>query len=117
MGRRLVEWDVLFSNLRHCAACGLGPINLSSNTVAGERIVGLGGYLYVRCECCDTINCASYGHRYKTLVRVGERRKYKTTRVGFSVNTKLGAGKSFVECLHSISVSQCYSYKLLQILV
>ena len=85
-GRRLVEFDVLFSNLEFCKFCRLGPVALSPKTVFGELQKILGGYLYVRCENseCNKLNTVPYGktHRSKTM-----------GMPCFAINTKLGTGK------------------------
>lgn len=85
-GRRIVEFGVLLSNLRHCEACRLGPVALTYDSVVGELQKGLGGYLYVKCSNndCNHVNRVPYGstHRVKKL-----------GMPCFAVNTKLGTGK------------------------
>ncbi|XP_065929397.1 uncharacterized protein [Magallana gigas] len=82
-GRRIVEFGVLLSNLRHCEACRLGPVALTYDSVVGELQKGLGGYLYVKCSNndCNHVNRVPYGstHRVKKL-----------GMPCFAVNTKLG---------------------------
>uniref|UniRef100_K1Q499 Mutator-like transposase domain-containing protein n=1 Tax=Magallana gigas TaxID=29159 RepID=K1Q499_MAGGI len=82
-GRRIVEFGVLLSNLRHCEACRLGPVALTYDSVVGELQKGLGGYLYVKCsnKDCNHVNRVPYGstHRVKKL-----------GMPCFAVNTKLG---------------------------
>ncbi|KAH3778819.1 hypothetical protein DPMN_180291 [Dreissena polymorpha] len=92
IGRRLVEWDVLLSNLQFCKECGLGPVPLTTFTIQGELQKGLSGFLYVKCtnHDCGYINTAAYGKTYCEPSSQG--------RAGmpcFVVNTKLGSGKQF----------------------
>ena len=85
MGRRLVEWEVLLENLRHCKNCRLGPVPLTINSIKGELQKGLSGFLYVECENCGFVNSAAYGKTHRIA----------TTSQGmpcFTVNTKLGTG-------------------------
>lgn len=88
LGRRVVEFGELLSNLRSCQFCKLGPVALSERTVVGELQKGLSGYLYVRCENpdCNKINRVPYGktHRLKS-----------SGMPCFVINTKLGTGKRF----------------------
>ena len=77
---------MLFDQLRCCKECLLGPLLLARDTVVGETMHGLGGYLHVKCmnpDCCS-INKVAYGKTY---------RKHKKGMAGFVVNTKLGAGE------------------------
>ena len=86
-GRRLIELEVLLSNLQYCQNCKLGPVPLTLYNVIGELQKGLSGYLYVVCQNpeCGHINRAAYGkvHHMK-----------KGGMPCFDVNTKLGTGKT-----------------------
>ena len=85
-GRRIVEFDILLSNLKSCKFCLLGPIPLTYYNVVDEMQRGLGGYLYVRCqnEHCGKVNNVAYGSTYHE--------HNKTGMPCFTVNTKLGTG-------------------------
>ena len=87
MGRRIVDFGVLLSALSSCKFCKLGPIPLTFYSVFGELKKGLGGYLYVKCQNldCNQVNIVPYGKTHHM--------KKKGTPC-FSVNTKLGTGKS-----------------------
>ena len=50
VGRRLIELEVLLSNLKYCQACRLGPVPLTYHNIVGEMQKGLSGYLYVECQ-------------------------------------------------------------------
>ena len=90
-GRRLVEFNVLLSNLQFCKICRLGPVPLTCFNIVGELKKGLSGYLYVQCQNndCGHINCVPYGttHHQKT-----------PGMPCFAVNTKLGTGNKLI-CL------------------
>lgn len=90
VGRRIVEWDVLLNNLKFCKQCGLGPVPLTYESIKGELVKGLGGYLYVECSYhdCRYINTAAYGKTHR------DQTKKKGGMPSFVVNTKLGTGKS-----------------------
>lgn len=47
VGRRVIEYDCLFSGLKFCQSCLLGPVPITYDSVVGELKEGLGGYLYV----------------------------------------------------------------------
>lgn len=85
-GKRIVEFGVLLSNLRHCEACRHGPVALTYDSVVGELQKGLGGYLYVKCSNndCNHVSRVPFGstHRVKKL-----------GMPCFAINTKLGTGK------------------------
>jgi RNase P subunit RPR2 len=83
-GRRLVEFDVLLTNLRLCKSCRHGPVPLIENNICGELQKGLSGYLYVRCSDCGYVNRVAYGKTHRV------KRKGMPC---FDVNTKLGTGK------------------------
>ena len=89
IGRRLVEWDVLLSNLKFCKKCGLGPVSLTHESIQGELQKGLGGYLYVKCSYndCGFVNRAAYGKTYHEPSTKGH-----SGMPCFAVNTKLGTG-------------------------
>ena len=84
-GRRIVEWGALVNNLQECKKCHSGPLVLSPDTIMGENICGLSGYLYIQCQTCQHVSRVAYG---KTYHEPGK----KKTRPCFVVNTKLGAG-------------------------
>ena len=89
LGRQIVEWETLLSNLRYCEQCRLGPVPLTLDNVVGEMQCGLGGYLYVRCvnPSCQFVNRAAYGKVHR------QASKKKTGMPCFVINTKLGAGE------------------------
>jgi len=91
IGRRIVEMDVLLSNLQSCQQCRLGPVALSHKTLVGELPKGLSGYFYVRCENpdCNYVNRVPYGSTHKIK---------KKGMPCFVINTKLGAGKNVYMC-------------------
>jgi hypothetical protein len=70
LGRRLVEWEVLFENLRYCKNCRLRPVTLSVNTIRGELQKGMSGYLYVECQNCCFVNTAAYGKTHLSLIPI-----------------------------------------------
>ncbi|XP_060572015.1 uncharacterized protein LOC132730175 [Ruditapes philippinarum] len=80
-GRRLVEFDVLLTNLRLCKSCRHGPVPFIENNICGELQQGLSGYLYVRCSDCGYVNRVAHGKTHRV------KRKGMPC---FDVNTKLG---------------------------
>ena len=87
VGRRLIELEVLLSNLKYCQACRLGPVPLTYHNIVGEMQKGLSGYLYVECQNidCRHINRVAYGKTHHKRNAKG--------MPSFDVNTKLGTGK------------------------
>ena len=85
IGWRLVEFDVLLTNLNACEQCSLGPIPLTSYNIVGKQQKGLCRYLHVTCQLCGHVNKAAYGKTHHVKDRGVP---------CFVVNTKLGAGKS-----------------------
>lgn len=101
-GRRIVEWLVLVRELRVCKICKLGPLILTESLIVGEMIIGLSGYLYVRCSNthCGQVN----------IVRYGKTHREKQTPKGmpcFVVNTKFGAGNNIFS---TFIESFCYNF-------
>jgi len=92
------KWTIgfLLENLRFCAMCRLGPVNLTYDSVVGEMRKGLSGYLYVRCQNpdCLHVNRVPYGKTHR-IKRKG--------MPCFAANTKLGVGKSIFMCLFSVN--------------
>ncbi|OWF40913.1 hypothetical protein KP79_PYT22712 [Mizuhopecten yessoensis] len=89
-GRRIVEFDVLLSNLSSCQSCKLEPIPLTSLNIVGEFRKGLSGSLYVKCQNpdCGAVNKATYGKTHHIKLN---------GMPCFVVNTKLGT--SMIDCV------------------
>ena len=79
-GRRIVEWASLLNGLQSCIHCRLGPLLFTLQHVKGEMKMGLGGYLYIQCSHCGSLNRVAYGSTYLDHNRRGQR--------NFAVNTK-----------------------------
>ena len=84
-GRRLVEWEVLLTNLRACQKCRLGSLPFMLNSVQGEFQKCLSGYLYVKCGSskCGKVNRVAYGKTHRLLGK-------SNGMTCFDINTKLG---------------------------
>lgn len=89
LGRRVVEWASLLNDLQFCTHCRLGPLLFTPQHVKGEMKMGLGGYLFILCSHCGSINRVAYGSTYTEHNRRGQR--------NFTVNTKLGAGTFWIK--------------------
>lgn len=53
VGRRVIEYDCLFSGLKFGQSCLLGPVPLTYESVVGELKECLVGYRYVMCSNTD----------------------------------------------------------------
>ncbi|XP_021370034.1 uncharacterized protein LOC110461074 [Mizuhopecten yessoensis] len=110
-GRRIVEFDVLLSNLSSCKSCRLGPIPLTSLNIVGELRKGLSGYLYVKCQNpdCGAVNKAPYGktHHIKSTqsLSVGHVCKYILHYLDIAKQESLEAQKSMGESICVLGVT------------
>lgn len=103
VGRRVIEFDCPLSGLKFCQSCLLGPVPLTYDSMVRELKKRL-WYLYVMCSNTDYwyINKVAYGKT--SIIRKGD-------MPSFSVNTKLGTGKSFTFIVHRVySVLNVFSY-------
>ena len=64
IGRRLVEFDVLLTNLNACEQCFLGPIPLTSYNVVGELQKGLADI------CMWNVSCMAMSTKQHTGKRI-----------------------------------------------